>query len=126
MRRELNDTSDATERPAFIETSLIRVVVPVTNNLLFKAVSLATDNLELNATSLMTLSFELKDASEPTDNSALIETSPKIEVLYPIFDKITFLSMLVVSDRLYLYSVNLVRTSISDASIISTLVFVTI
>ena len=45
---ELKDASDATDKPAFIETSLIIFTVPVTSNLLFKVVSFVTDSFELN------------------------------------------------------------------------------
>jgi UDP-glucuronate 4-epimerase len=70
--------------------------------------------------------FPLKETSPFTNKFVFKEASPKTDILYPAFESTTFLSIEVVSDKLYEYCPKRALTSMSDASIISTLVFVTI
>ena len=65
----MKDTSEATDKPAFILASLVNIEVPMTYNLLFKITSFAT------------LSFELKLASDATERPEFMITSLiKVEV----------------------------------------------
>ena len=94
---ELKLTSSPTKSLLFIETSSIMVVLPLTINLLLSVTSDTTFSLLLKDTSFITINLELNLISPPTIRFVFNETSPSEVSLYPVFDKITFLSMLVVS-----------------------------
>ena len=94
------ETSPMINRFEFIETSFTKLLVPWTNNFLLNKTSSPTISLELNETSDLTVSFELKETSPFTNKFAFKEASPKTDILYPVFESTTFLSIEVVSDKL--------------------------
>ena len=90
------ETSDKTDNLLFMETS------PLTNNLLFKEASDPTKISVLKETSLLnvvnplTNNLLLKETSPLTNKRKFKEASPNTETLEVLFERTTFLSIVVV------------------------------